>query len=143
MLKEQLLTIKKGKGRVRLLITPLVNFILDIASGFAEITKGLSQLFQNSYENLHYQFYLHHISVRNLIKVAWSSRPRKAAVFVMLLAIVLVLVALGLGLAVTMLVLPEESEASNDKLSGSGKGSALGSGTTEPPTTEGTVQGWI
>ena len=137
MLKEQLLTIKKGKGRVRLLLTPLVNFILDIASGFAEITKGLSQLFQILYENLHYQFYLHHISVRNLIKVAWSSRTRKAAVFVMLLAIVLVLVALGM--AVTMLVLPKESEASNDKLSGSGKGSALGSGTTEPPTAEGTL----
>ena len=115
----------------------LFNFILDIASGFAEITKGLSQLFQNSYENLYCQFYFYHISVRNTIKMTRSSRPRKAAVFGMALAIMLVLVALGL--AVTMLVLLTQSEASNDKLSGSGKGSALGSGTTEPPTTEGTV----
>ena len=51
-----------------------------------------------------------------------------------------VLVLVALALAVTMLILlTKHYEVSNEKLSGSGKDSALGSVTTLPPTTEGTV----
>ena len=64
--------------------------------------------------------------------MAWSSRPRKGAVFgIMLVVLEFVLVLVALALAVTMLILlTKHYEVSNEKLSGSGKDSALGSVTT-------------